>query len=152
MQKIKYVKLNPVKYPLPVPARVGLTVRVRGTPTHNTRFYINLGSRVGDNVFHIDLRLNVGDNVKVTEVNHKQGGRWGKGVRLQDPIPPFPFAEGVPFEMVITAVSLYTFRVAGLVEVNSVRYADYTGVLPVTDVTNVYAYYDVSIESLVIKY
>ncbi|KAL8577851.1 hypothetical protein ACOMHN_054600 [Nucella lapillus] len=147
-----YTVLNPhakvnTEYLLPRPATVGLCVRVKGTPTKNYRFAVNLGASDADWVLHVIARLNAYNEINSTAINYKQGGHWStKKVSLKDPTYPFPFAVGVPFEMTITAVSLNTFRV----QINGVHYTNYTGGLPVTDVIKVFANDDVSIEELII--
>ncbi|KAL8612052.1 hypothetical protein ACOMHN_052074 [Nucella lapillus] len=136
------VKLYPAIYALPRPAKVGLCVRVKGTPTKFNRFTFNLGADGHDLILHFSPKLN--DNTTV--LNYQKDRTWSsQGVTLSHPSHPFPFAVGVPFEMVFTAVSLYKFRV----QVNGVYYVDFTGGLPVTDVDLVYIDYDVSIEYLI---
>ncbi|KAL8569024.1 hypothetical protein ACOMHN_048272 [Nucella lapillus] len=144
--------VHPVVCSLPRPSTLGLCVRVKGTPTptptNNTRVTVNLGASGNDIVLHVSIRWNTGGYEKATILNYKRGTDWNmsKHVELKDPSPPFLFAAGVPFVMVITAVSLYTFTV----QVNGAYYGNFTGVLPVTDVINVYAENDVSIEYLII--
>ncbi|KAL8598775.1 hypothetical protein ACOMHN_033338 [Nucella lapillus] len=135
----------PASCSLPRPAAVGLCVRVKGTPTQNTKFTIDLRTS-GDNiVLHVKPKLNTA--VKNTVVNYRQG-TWNsrKMIILRDPSPPFPFAVGVHFEMAVTAVSMYTFSL----QVNGAHYGDFTGGLPVTDVVKVYVDLDVSLEHLII--
>ncbi|KAL8617547.1 hypothetical protein ACOMHN_055328 [Nucella lapillus] len=142
-------KVYPVVYSLPRPLSVGLCVRVKGTPTRNNRFNVNLATGGGgdDIVLHVNPRLN-SNGVNKTVLNCRQGSwKWSTLVSVDDsPGNPFPFAVGAPFEMVITAVSLYNFTI----QVNGVHYTDYRGTLPVTDVVTVYAGDDVSLEYLVI--
>ncbi|KAL8594590.1 hypothetical protein ACOMHN_002145 [Nucella lapillus] len=127
-------KREACKYSLPRPAKVGLCIRMKGTATRNTRFYINLATSTDDIVLHLNARLNTGNQVKTTVVNFRKG-EWGpRSVQLADPSPPFPFAADVPFEMVITALSLYNFTL----QVNGAHYGDFTGGLPVTDIVCVF--------------
>ncbi|KAL8558117.1 hypothetical protein ACOMHN_055572 [Nucella lapillus] len=136
--------------PLPRPAKAGLCVRVNGTLTTHYRFYINLETIKNDIVLHLIARL-VGDGVvKTTEITAQKGGVWDYNVRvlLTDPSPPFPFAVGVPFQMVITAVSLYNFTV----EVNGALYGSFKGPFPVTDVVRVRVFDDLHLHYLSIGY
>ncbi|KAL8603270.1 hypothetical protein ACOMHN_017385 [Nucella lapillus] len=110
-----------------------------------SRFAVNLRGRGDDIVLHINPRFRSGS--LITVINSRVGTSWsGKDAQLKDPNPPFPFAVGATFERDIIAVSLYKSRI----KVNGVHYADYTGVLPVTDVSSVSGGDSVSIEDLVI--
>ncbi|KAL8563064.1 hypothetical protein ACOMHN_059581 [Nucella lapillus] len=107
-------------------------------------FEINLRTSGGDLVMHVSVR----HTIKTTVLNYNQGEAWGQAVKLKDPSPPFPFAVGAPFHMVLTAHSLYDFSL----QVNGAHYGDYKSGLPVTDVTKVVcpSHGDVSVESLII--
>ncbi|KAL8588688.1 hypothetical protein ACOMHN_046460 [Nucella lapillus] len=141
--------LEPAKHCLPRPAAVGLCVRVKGTPILKDRVYVDLTAIDHNIVLRVEAKLDYMHVQKTTILNYRRYGMWGHNeVMLTHHYHPFPFANGVPFDMVITAKSLKQFNV----RVNGAQYGDFTGHLPVTDVNNVMAgpVGSLSLESLTI--
>ncbi|XP_076467608.1 uncharacterized protein LOC143298612 [Babylonia areolata] len=133
------------QYFLPRAAHVGWCLRLRGTPMADTLFWLVLKTASGDIPLQVDVYFKYKMWRMAALMNSRLHGIWSvSGVILSHPFPPFPFATGVPFEVVITATSPYLFEV----HVDGKIYGALPSLINVQDVTEFFFDGHVRIEFL----